>query len=41
MLVIGKKEVEQGTLTLRYFDGKQEFGLTPEILLEKARSLNS
>jgi threonyl-tRNA synthetase len=37
MLVIGKKEVEQNTITLRYRDGKQEFGLSLETLLEKAR----
>ncbi|MDR3551102.1 MAG: threonine--tRNA ligase [Candidatus Babeliales bacterium] len=41
MIVLGKKEVEQGTVTLRYFDGKQEFGLSPESLLEKAIALNS
>lgn len=37
MLVIGKKEVENNTVTLRYLDGKQEFGLSLEKLLEKAR----
>lgn len=36
MLVIGKKEVENNTIALRYMDGKQEFGLTTEQLLEKA-----
>lgn len=41
MLVIGKKEVEQNTVTLRYFDGKQEFGLTLATLLEKAKEANS
>lgn len=40
MLVIGKKEVEQKTITLRYFDGKQEFNLTLETLLEKAHAAN-
>jgi threonyl-tRNA synthetase len=40
MLVLGKKEVEQNTITLRYFDGKQEFGLTLEKLLEKAQELS-
>ena len=37
MLVIGKKEEEKGTVTLRHTDGKQEFGLTIEALLEKTR----
>lgn len=40
MLVIGKKEVEQNTITLRYFDGKQEFGVTLDKLLEKANAAN-
>lgn len=35
MLVLGKKEVEQQTITLRYHNGKQEFGLTFEQLQEK------
>ena len=39
MLVIGKKEVENNTITLRYLNGKQEFGLTLEQLLEKADQL--
>lgn len=37
MLVIGKKEVENNTVTLRYLDGKQEFGLSIATLLEKAK----
>jgi len=37
MFVIGKKEVENNTITLRYRDGKQEFGLTIENLLKKAK----
>jgi threonyl-tRNA synthetase len=37
MLVIGKKEVEQKTITLRYLDGKQEFGLSLEALMAKAQ----
>ena len=37
-LVIGKKEVEQNTLTLRFLDGKQEFGLTIEQVIEKAQA---
>lgn len=41
MLVIGKKEVEQNTITLRYFDGKQEFGVTLQALLEKAQEANT
>ncbi|KKP29802.1 MAG: Threonine-tRNA ligase [candidate division TM6 bacterium GW2011_GWF2_30_66] len=36
MLVVGKKEVENNTITLRYLNGKQEFGLTLDNLLEKA-----
>ena len=39
MLVIGKKEVENNTITLRYHDGKQEFGLTLEMLLQKIEQL--
>lgn len=37
MLVLGKKEVENKTITLRDLDGKQEFGLTLETILTKAR----
>lgn len=37
MLVLGKKEVENNTVTLRHSDGKQEFGLTIEDVLEKAK----
>ena len=36
MLVIGKKEVEAKTITVRHHDGKQEFGLTLDQLREKA-----
>lgn len=39
MLVIGKKEVEQNTVTLRNNDGKQEFGLTVQTLIERASGL--
>lgn len=39
MIVIGKKEVENNTVTLRYHDGKQEFGLTAEVLLAKLDNL--
>lgn len=37
MLVLGKKEVEQKSITLRHVDGKQEFGLTIEQLLNRAK----
>ncbi|HJZ23087.1 MAG TPA: His/Gly/Thr/Pro-type tRNA ligase C-terminal domain-containing protein, partial [Candidatus Babeliales bacterium] len=37
MLVIGKKEVENKTITLRDLDGKQEFGLTLEDVLSRAK----
>ena len=40
MLVVGKKELEQNTVTLRHTDGKQEFGLQLDDLIEKAQSLN-
>jgi len=40
MLVIGKKEEENGTVTLRHSDGKQEFGLKVEDLFAKADELN-
>jgi len=40
MLVLGKKEVANNTITLRYVDGKQEFGLTLEQILEKAKELS-
>lgn len=36
MLVIGKKEVENKVVTLRHTDGKQEFGVTVEALVQKA-----
>jgi len=41
MLVIGKKEVEQNTVTLRNNDGKQEFGLSIETLIARAKELNA
>ncbi len=37
MLVIGQKEVDNNTITLRYNSGKQEFGLSYEQLIAKAR----
>lgn len=39
MLVIGQKEVDQGTVTLRDLDGKQEFGQTVAGLIERAKAL--
>lgn len=36
MLVLGAKECENNTITLRHRDGKQEFGLTLDDLLKKA-----
>lgn len=39
MLVVGKKEAADGTVTLRYHNGKQEQGLTKEHLLTHAKSL--
>lgn len=40
MLVIGQKEMENNTITLRHRDGKQEFGLSIDQLLEKAKQAN-
>ena len=40
MLVIGKKEVENNSVTLRLLDGKQEFGLKADALLARAQELN-
>ncbi len=37
MIVIGKKEVENNTVTLRYLDGKQEFGVSIEDVVERAK----
>ena len=37
MLVLGKKEVENKTITLRDLDGKQEFGLKIEEVLARAQ----
>ncbi len=39
MLVLGQKELDNQTITLRHVTGKQEFGLTFEQLLEKAQAL--
>lgn len=40
MLVLGAKEMENGTVTLRHRDGKQEFGLTLQQIMAKAHDLN-
>lgn len=40
MLVIGAKEVENNTVTLRTREGKQEFGLTLEAVIAKAQELS-
>ena len=39
-LVIGKKEMEQKTVSIRYLDGKQELGLSLDNLIEKAHAHN-
>ena len=41
MLIIGNKEVQAGTASIRYADGKQEFGLSIDELLSKANELNT
>ncbi len=41
MLIIGKKEMEANTVTVRYLDGKQEMGLSMEKLLEKVKTENA
>lgn len=38
MIVIGKKEMEANTITLRYHNGKQELNVTHEQLLEKIKA---
>lgn len=40
MLIVGKKEVANGTATLRYQDGTQEANLSLQSLLEKATAAN-
>lgn len=40
MIVIGKKEVELGKVSVRYLDGKQDMGISIEQLFEKAKILN-
>lgn len=39
MVVVGQKEVDAGTVTLRHPDGKQEFGVTMDALLERAQKM--
>jgi len=41
MLIIGNKEVTNNTITIRYRDGKQEFGLTLQGLFEKLKLLEA
>lgn len=41
MIVIGKKEVETNTLTIRYRDGSQKAGLTWNDLVELIKSMNN
>jgi len=41
MLIIGKKEMANNTITLRHLDGKQEFGLTLEALVNLAQKLTA
>jgi len=38
MIVVGAKEMAQGTVTLRYRDGKQEYGISIEKLIEKSKN---
>lgn len=40
MVVIGQKEVDNNTVSIRYADGKQELGISFQTLLEKANALN-
>jgi threonyl-tRNA synthetase len=41
MVILGKKEAEQQTLTIRLPDGKQRMGLTLAQVLEEAQALNT
>ena len=41
MVVVGQKEVDQGTVTLRDLDGKQQFGQTVDSLLKLATELSN
>lgn len=40
MLVVGAKEMEQGTVTLRHGDGKQEFGIKVADIVARAQQEN-
>lgn len=40
MLVVGAKEMEQGTVTLRHSDGKQEFGIKVDDIIARAQQEN-
>ncbi len=40
MLIIGKKEVENNTITIRHLDGTQEFGIELQTLIERAKLLS-
>jgi len=40
MLVLGQKELDNNTITLRHVDGKQEFGLTLDQIISKAQQAN-
>ena len=41
MIIIGKKEAQDKTITLRFNDGKQEPGIALDVLLKKAIDLSS
>lgn len=40
MLVLGQKELDNNTITLRHVDGKQEFGLTLDQIMQQAVEKN-
>lgn len=40
MLILGKKEEENNSVSIRYQNGKQEFNVSLELLVEKLRILN-
>ncbi len=40
MLVIGNKEVDAGTVSIRHSSGKQEFGLSLDEVIKRAQELN-
>lgn len=41
MVVVGAKEVEAGTVTLRHGDGKQEFGIAIATIVQRAQELHT